>query len=637
MRRARIARAAAAALILAGCTETVPTLPSAGNVLTGPAPAGVISDAAHLGKPHFFFLPPLVRTPAATGTFDETLTPEVQVCVLGATECEPTIAVFTMSTSWGSERLRVSPTDAAYIVNWHTDEFGLDTAATYRIRVLVDDIELGYADLDVVGAGRELRNVNTEEYVPLLNGRTLPIKFRIEEGFLARITVAPEEATIAIGETQAFTATASDLHGAGLPDVALTWSTSDGAVATVDGAGVATGVAAGSAVITATAAGVDGAAQLTVYEPTPEPSVVGATLGGGWASAVTTDVNEQGVVVGYLNPASGSGKVRSGFRWNGTDPLEVLPLGGATLCEAHAIGALGTIVGSCSFPGVGGRGVTWTGSGDPLPLPTPTALLTASAARDIYEDGSVVRITGSVYRNYTYTCSAPSCVSAAQNAAVWTGTADVSSLAVTQQLGWDGNVNGASGIGLAINAAGHTTGQRSVVVQYVCGFQCFNYLDVPRGYRAAPAVGTMGANYIPPNNLGRSAGLGINGLGDVVGWTDAVASCSSGTVCTARHVAQTWPYGGTRTVIPGIPSVTVVASEARDINDLRWVVGFYGGNPFLWRQGGTQPVLLDPLVAGKTAAAHAISNVNGAVLYAAGTAVNADNVVVPVRWTLIAP
>jgi Bacterial Ig-like domain (group 2) len=635
MRSALIALAAAG-LILTACTDTDPTRPGTGLIATGAAPTNVISDAAHLGKPHFYFLRPMVGSPATTGVFDATLEPEVQVCVVDGSACEPTIAVFTTTTSWGSERVRVAPEDSAYIVNWHTNEFALDTAATYRIRVLVDGIELGYADLDVVGAGRELRNVNTNEYVPLLDGRTLPIRFRVEEGFLARITVTPEESTVAIGETQAFTATATDLHDAVLPDVAFTWSTSDGAVATLDAAGTATALAAGSAVITATAAGTEGTAQLTVYEPTPEPSLVGAALDGGWASAVVNDVNDAGIVVGYLNPAPGSGRARSGFRWNGTDPIEVLPLGGATTCEAWGIGNLGTIVGSCAIPGVGGRGVTWTGSDDPVPLPTPSALLMSSAGRDIYEDASVMRITGLVNRNYNYTCSFPPCTGVAPNAAVWTGTG-VSTLAVTQQYGWDGNVNGASGVGLAINASGHTTGQRSVVVQYVCGFQCFNYIDVPRGYRAAPAVGGMGANYIPPNNLGRSAGLGINAFGDVVGWTDAVASCSSGTVCTARHAAQVWPAGGTRATIPGIPAVTVTASEARDINDLRWVVGGYGSNAFVWRQDGSAPALLDPLVAGKAAGAYAISNVNGSVLYAAGIATNADNKGVPVRWTLVAP
>lgn len=72
--------------------------------------------------------------------------------------------------------------DDHFIVNWHTDQFGFDDTKTYRIRVLVVGTELGYADVDVVNSGKELKNVVTEESKPLVDGRTLPIKFRIEEG-----------------------------------------------------------------------------------------------------------------------------------------------------------------------------------------------------------------------------------------------------------------------------------------------------------------------------------------------------------------------------------------------------------------------------------------------------------------------
>ena len=36
----------------------------------------------------------------------------------------------------------------------------------------------------MVGSARELKSVLTDDFIPLLDGRTLPIKFRIEEGAL---------------------------------------------------------------------------------------------------------------------------------------------------------------------------------------------------------------------------------------------------------------------------------------------------------------------------------------------------------------------------------------------------------------------------------------------------------------------
>ncbi|MBI4542543.1 MAG: hypothetical protein HY705_05895, partial [Gemmatimonadetes bacterium] len=105
-----------------------------------------------------------------------------------------------------------------YIVNWHTDQFALDPAVTYRIRALVGDVELGFADVDVVSGGKELKDVSTGEFIPLLDGRTLPIKFRIEQGFVARVEVLPAQATVLVTRTQQFTATLTDLHGNVLTD-----------------------------------------------------------------------------------------------------------------------------------------------------------------------------------------------------------------------------------------------------------------------------------------------------------------------------------------------------------------------------------------------------------------------------------
>ncbi len=147
------------------------------------APLAEIMDGAHNdGNQHFYFLPPMVRTPFYTGTFDPMVAPEVEICEWTGSACGAVIATFTTTTGAGSEIVRMEPGEEQYIVNWHTNRYNLDATKTYRIRVLVGSHVLGHADVDVVNTGKELRNVNTNEYIALLDDRTLPIKFRIEEG-----------------------------------------------------------------------------------------------------------------------------------------------------------------------------------------------------------------------------------------------------------------------------------------------------------------------------------------------------------------------------------------------------------------------------------------------------------------------
>ena len=77
-----------------------------------------------------------------------------------------------------------------YIVDWDTRAVDLDLSRNYRIHVDVSGAELGYADVDVVGDGGELKSVDTGERIGLMDGRTLPIAFRIENGGVHVVTVA---------------------------------------------------------------------------------------------------------------------------------------------------------------------------------------------------------------------------------------------------------------------------------------------------------------------------------------------------------------------------------------------------------------------------------------------------------------
>ena len=81
---------------------------------------------------------------------------------------------------------------------------------------------------------------------------------------VASVDVTPPTASIVVGATQQLTATPKDANGNALTGRAVTWSTSDATVATVDTNGLVTGIAVGTATITATSEGVNGTSVVTV-------------------------------------------------------------------------------------------------------------------------------------------------------------------------------------------------------------------------------------------------------------------------------------------------------------------------------------------------------------------------------------
>ena len=190
---------AVASLAMVGCAERA----NAPTALRPPAaPSFEIRDGAHnSGNPHFYFLPPIVATPNATGSFDATQAPSVTVCQLAGSDCAPVVAQFSPTSGTGSALVRVDAANQLYIVNWQTDQCvtgpcTLSSGNVYRIRVLVAGTELGHADIQVVASQQEAKNVNTGGFFPLVDGRTVPVKFRIEQG--AVFVVAPSTQPVMI-------------------------------------------------------------------------------------------------------------------------------------------------------------------------------------------------------------------------------------------------------------------------------------------------------------------------------------------------------------------------------------------------------------------------------------------------------
>ena len=171
---------------------------SAAPVLPESTPAFAISDAIHgSGNSRFYFLSPMVKNPAVSGIFDPNVNAAVRICAWTGTACGAELATYTRATGPGGQVISVDPTVGAYMVRWLTRDFAVDPGQVYRIRVLGGMQELGFADVQVVLNNREAKNVNTGEFIPLVDGHILNIRFRIEQDALSF-----RGATLAAGESQ---------------------------------------------------------------------------------------------------------------------------------------------------------------------------------------------------------------------------------------------------------------------------------------------------------------------------------------------------------------------------------------------------------------------------------------------------
>lgn len=161
---------------LAACAEQ--------RALTAP-PAALaqfeISNGAHgSGNAHFLFLPPLAVEPSATGALDDTLAPEVEICVWTGPAClYPLTADFRNVAVEGNH----------YGVTWQTGESKLVAGQTYRIRVLLGAVELGHVDAVAAANASALKGVDASQNFPLVIGRTVPIKFLITPGAVSCDTI----------------------------------------------------------------------------------------------------------------------------------------------------------------------------------------------------------------------------------------------------------------------------------------------------------------------------------------------------------------------------------------------------------------------------------------------------------------
>lgn len=122
--------------------------------------------------------------------------------------------------------------------------------------------------------------------------------------------------TLTVPETRQLTAILRGADGTVLHDRALIWSSSDEAVATVDGSGLVTAVAPGSVTITATSEGKSGAVTLTVLSA-PPPEVASVTVE--TETSTTLTVTETRQLTATLRGADGTVLNDRELTWSSSD------------------------------------------------------------------------------------------------------------------------------------------------------------------------------------------------------------------------------------------------------------------------------------------------------------------------------
>src|SRR6266567_726955 len=207
-----------------------------------------------------------VATAAATGSTTIAATSEGHSGTAAVTVTAGPLPVASVTVSPASAsvpvgqavQLTATPKDASgnpltgRTVTWASSN---TSVGTVNASGLVTGVVAGSTTITATSEGQSGTSVVTVTLVPV-----------------ASVTVSPATASVFVGQTTQLTATPKDVNGNTLTGRAITWASSPSSIAGVNGSGLVAGVAVGSATITATSEGKNGASTITVTTPPPPPA-----------------------------------------------------------------------------------------------------------------------------------------------------------------------------------------------------------------------------------------------------------------------------------------------------------------------------------------------------------------------------
>ena len=215
------------------------------------------------------------------------------------------LAAATVTISPDSARLFV-PNDSVRFSARVTDGSGSDVP---NAEVTWTTLDPSVASVNNSGLARAVGN-GTARIVASSIGVADTALLRV--AFERSVRISPSSDLVQVGDTVRFTATALDASGHPIPGALFTWSSTNEAIATVDGFGLVRGHAAGSSTIRAVSEGDTGTAVVTVTATlTP---LTGVSVGGNHACGLLED--ERLVCWGY----NGEGEVGDGTSVNRATP-----------------------------------------------------------------------------------------------------------------------------------------------------------------------------------------------------------------------------------------------------------------------------------------------------------------------------
>lgn len=252
------------------------------------------------------------------------------------------------------------------------------------------------------------------------------------------VVVSPSTASLVVGGTQQFGATAFDQNGSAMSGQGVNWSSSNTVVASVSSSGLATAAAAGTATINATASGVSGNATVTVTPPvvsrvTLTPANVTISVGA-QTTVVATAFDAQNVVISgrtatFATSNAAVATVTQGGVVNGVAPgvaTMTVTIDGVAASSNVTVNAVGSVVTSVTVipnpvslivgassqllatprdaqgAAVAGKTIAWLSANPSVATVTPAGAVTAvsvgtstvTATTDAVSGSSVIDVIG---------------------------------------------------------------------------------------------------------------------------------------------------------------------------------------------------------------------------------------------------